>query len=142
MSLVQRFTQVFGALFALVGVAGFIPPLLVGTLPGVMGPLAGLLLGLFAVNWFHSAAHLLFGALGLLIYRNYSLSKIYALGFGVAYVVLFLLGVFSGSVGTLGGLLPLNSIDDVLHIVTALIALGAYFSALQAERRGAAQPRA
>ena len=142
MPIVQRFTQVFGALFALVGVAGFIPPLLVGNLPGVMGPLAGLLLGLFAVNWFHSAAHLLFGALGLAVYRNYSLSKVYALGFGVAYVVLFLLGILSGGVATLGGLLPLNSFDNILHIVTALIALGAYFSAWQADRQGTAQPRA
>ena len=75
MLLVQRFTQVFGALFALVGVAGFIPPLLMGNFSGVMGPLAGLLLGLFAVNWFHSAAHLLFGVVGLAVYRSYSLSR-------------------------------------------------------------------
>ena len=142
MPLVQRFTQVFGALFALIGVAGFIPPLLMGSLPEVMGPLAGLLLGLFAVNWFHSAAHLLFGVLGLAVYRNYSLSKVYALVFGIAYVVLFLLGIFSGGVATLGGLLPLNSLDNILHIVTALIALGAYFSAVQAERRETTQPRA
>ncbi len=140
MPLVQRATQVFGALFALIGVAGFIPPLLVGNLPEVMGPFAGLLLGLFAVNWFHSAAHLLFGALGLAIYRSYSLSKAYMLGFAVAYVGLFLLGIVSSGVATLGGLLPLNSFDNILHIATALIALGAYFSAWQADRRGTAQP--
>ncbi len=58
MPIVQRFAQVFGAVYVLVGVAGFIPPLLIGSVPGVMGPFAGLLLALFAVNWFHSLAHL------------------------------------------------------------------------------------
>jgi hypothetical protein len=28
---------------------------------------------------------------------------------------------------TLGGLLPLNWLDDVLHLLTALVAFGAYF---------------
>jgi hypothetical protein len=41
---------------------------------------------------------------------------IYALGFGVAYLVLFVLGMLSG-VTALGKLLPLNSLDNVLHIV-------------------------
>ena len=51
MTIAQRFAQVFGAVYLLVGIVVFIPPLLSGSLPaGVMGPLAGLLLGLFAVN--------------------------------------------------------------------------------------------
>ncbi len=46
MTIAQRFAQVFGAVYLLVGIVGFIPPLLTGGLPaGVMGPLAGLLLG-------------------------------------------------------------------------------------------------
>ncbi len=62
MPLVQRFAQVFGIVYVLVGVAGFILPLLLGeTAAEVMGPFAGLLLGLFAVNWFHSVAHLAIG---------------------------------------------------------------------------------
>jgi Domain of unknown function (DUF4383) len=142
--IVQRFAQVFGAIYVLVGVAGFIPPLLIGSLPaGVLGPFAGMLLALFAVNWFHNVAHLAIGAVGLALYRSYSASKAYALALGLAYAALFVLGVLSSEVATLGGLLPLNGLDDVLHIGTSLVAFAAFFTArLPESERGAAQPRA
>ena len=128
MTIAQRFAQIFGAVYLLVGIIGFIPPLLLGTLPaGVVGPLAGLLLGLFAVNWFHSLAHLLIGAAGLATYRNHTAAKSYALALGVAYAGLFVFGLIYG-LNFLGGLLPLNGADHILHILTALIAFGAYFA--------------
>lgn len=144
MSLVQRFAQVFGAAYLLVGLTGFVPPLLLGSLPpGVLGPFDGLQLGVFAVNWFHSLTHALIGIVGLAVYRSFSASRSYALALGVAYMALFLLGVFSRDVSTLGGLLPLNGADDVLHLVTSLGALVAYFTArLPENERGAADPRA
>jgi hypothetical protein len=128
MSVSQRFAQVFGIVYVLVGVAGFVPPLLTGNVPGASGPFSGLLLGLFAVNWFHSLTHLAIGAVGLAIYRSHAASQAYAMALGIAYALLFVLGIFSGSVTTLGGLLPLNGWDDVLHIGTALVAFGANFA--------------
>ncbi len=143
MPLVQRFAQVFGAVYLLVGIVGFVPPLLVGSVPGALGPFTGFLLGLFAVNWFHSLAHLAIGAAGLAVHRSFSGSKAYALALGIAYAALFLLGILSGEVATLGGLLPLNGLDDVLHVLTALVAFTAYFTArLPEPEQGAAQPRA
>ncbi len=143
MPLVQRFAQVLGAVYLLVGIAGFVPPLLVGSVPGVLGPFTGFLLGLFAVNWFHSLAHLAIGAAGLAVHRSFSGSQGYALALGIAYGALFLLGILSGEVATLGGLLPLNGLDDVLHVLTALVAFTAYFTArLPEPEPGAAQPRA
>ena len=143
MPLVQRFAQVLGAVYLLVGIVGFVPPLLVGSVPGALGPFTGFLLGLFAVNWFHSLAHLAIGAAGLAVHRSFSGSKAYALALGIAYAALFLLGILSGEVVTLGGLLPLNGVDDVLHVLTALVAFTAYFTArLPEPEQGAAQPRA
>ena len=143
MPLVQRFAQVLGAVYLLVGIVGFIPPLLVGSVPGALGPFTGFLLGLFAVNWFHSLAHLAIGAAGLAVHRSFSGSKAYALALGIAYGALFLLGMLSGEVATLGGLLPLNGLDDVLHVLTALVAFTAYFTArLPEPEQGAAQPHA
>src|SRR5919202_2413219 len=107
MPLVQRFAQIFGAIYLLVGVIGFIPPLLLGAVPGATGPFAGLLLGLFAVNWFHSLAHLAIGLAGLAVYRSFAGSKSYELVLGMAYALLFVLGLIFG-IGFLGGLLPLN----------------------------------
>ncbi len=136
MTLAQRFAQAFGAVYVLVGVLGFIPPLLIGSVPGTLGPFAGLLIGLFAVNWFHSVAHLAIGAAGLATYRNYTAARTYALVIGAAYLVLFLLGIFVGPVATLGGLLPLNGWDDALHILTALVAFGAYFASREPAASG------
>lgn len=145
MPLVQRFAQVFGIIYLLVGVLGFIPvpPFLVETMPPEFwGPFSGFLLGLFAVNWFHNLAHLLIGVAGLAVYRSFLASKVYALVIGVAYAALFLLGILTGEgmAPLLGGLLsPLNAPDDVLHLLTALVAFGAYFvSAWTPETRRAA----
>jgi uncharacterized protein DUF4383 len=127
MSLAQRFAQVFGAVYVLVGILGFIPPLLIGTVPGAIGPFAGLLLALFAVNWLHSLAHILIGAGGLATYRNAAAAGTYALVIGIVYALLFVVGLIWG-IRFLGGLLPLNGLDDILHLVTALIAFGAYYA--------------
>ena len=128
MSIAQRFAQAFGIIYVVVGIAGFIPPLLFGSLPPVvMGPFAGLMLGLFAVNWFHSLSHLAIGVAGLAVYRSHSASKAYSLALGVAYAGLFVVGLIWG-VSFLGGLMPLNGWDHFLHIATALVAFGAYFA--------------
>ena len=130
MTIAQRFAQVFGIIYLLVGIIGFIPPLIIGPLPGAIGPLAGLLIGLFAINWFHSLAHLLIGAAGLASYRSPVGARSYALALGVAYAALFVLGLIFG-IRFLGGLLPLNGWDHALHLLTALLAFGAYFASRQ-----------
>ena len=81
MSLPQRFAQVFGAIYLLVGILGFVPvvPLLVPAELGVIGPLEGFQLGLFAVNWLHSLTHLAIGAAGLALYRSRAGARSYAL---------------------------------------------------------------
>ena len=137
MPLVQRFAQVFGVIYLLVGILGFIPfpPFLVGSFEDISGPFSGVLLYTFAVNWFHSLAHLLIGVAGLAVYRSFSGARTYALALGVVYLLLFLLGIVGPGLQTLGGLLPLNAADDILHLLTALVAFGAFFSA----RRGAAR---
>ncbi len=135
MRLAQRFAQLFGIIYLVVGVAGFIPvaPLLVGNLPPpTVGPLDGYLLGLFAVNWFHSLTHLAIGAVGLAVYRSPTGAMSYALALGVAYSLLFVVGLVT-DLSAFGGLLPLNGMDDILHILTAAVAFGAYFAS-----RGAA----
>jgi hypothetical protein len=106
---------------------GLLPFLL--TPPAVpWGPLSGYLLGLFAVNWLHSLAHLAIGVAGLATFRNPAAASTYALVIGIAYALLFLLGLFGGQWGALGVLVPLNTLDNILHLLTALIAFGAYYA--------------
>ncbi len=130
-SLAQRFAQVFGAIYLLVGILGFIPPLLVGVLPTVIGPFNGLLLGLFPVNWLHNLAHVGIGVAGLATFRNPLTARSYALAIGVLYLLLFLLGLI---LPNFFGLLPLGGADIILHLLTALIAFGAYYASPEAPR--------
>jgi Domain of unknown function (DUF4383) len=113
----------------LVVILGFIPPLLAGYMStSVMsGPFTGFLLGVFAVNWFHSLAHLIIGIGGLATYRNSVAARTYCLVIGVAYAALFVLGLIFG-LSFLGGFLPLNGADNVLHLLSALLAFGAFFA--------------
>ncbi len=133
MTLAQRFAQVFGAIYLLVGILGFIPPLLTTKAGAIVPPLglpvfAGFLITLFAVNWLHSLAHILIGVAGLATFRNPATASTYALAIGVVYALLFLLGLFGGPWGALGVLVPLNTLDNILHLLTALIAFGAYYA--------------
>jgi hypothetical protein len=122
-SLAQRFAQVFGAVYLLVGILGFIPPLVPGAIQGLLGPFepfSGLLLGLFAVNWLHNVAHTAIGAAGLASYRSHTAARSYAIGIGVLYLGLFVIGLVLPLVF---GLLPLNAADNILHLVSGGLAL-------------------
>jgi hypothetical protein len=143
MPLVQRFAQVFGVIYLLVGVLGFVLPLLLRPMPATWGPFSDYLFGLFAVNWLHDLAHLLIGVVGIAVYRSFSGSRAYAFALGVAYAALFLVGILTGGVGLgeRGGLLPLNGWDNVLHLLTALVAFGAFFSARRPESERISPPR-
>ena len=143
MPLVQRFAQVFGIIYLLVGVPGFVLPLLLTPMPAVWGPFSSYLFGLFAVNWLHSLAHLLIGVVGIAVYRSFSGSRAYSFALGVAYAALFLVGILTGGVGlgARGGLLPLNGWDNVLHLLTALAAFAAFFSARHSESERLSPPR-
>lgn len=135
MTIAQRFAQIFGAIYVLVGIIGFIPPLVIGDAPPALGvpALSGFLIALFAINWLHSVAHLLIGAVGLAVYRNPAAASTYALALGVVYALLFLLGLLPPPLSTVFGLLPLYGLADVtLHLLTALISFGAYFASRRA----------
>ena len=59
--------------------------------------------------------------------QPYGAANSYAFALGIAYAGLFVLWLIFG-LNFLGGLLPLNGADHILHILTALIAFRAYFS--------------
>jgi hypothetical protein len=79
------------------------------------------LLGLFAVNWLHTVAHIAIGSAGLASYRSHTAASSYAIGIGVLYLGLFVIGLVLPLVI---GLLPLNVADNILHLVSGGLALG------------------
>ncbi|HEV2867421.1 MAG TPA: DUF4383 domain-containing protein [Allosphingosinicella sp.] len=125
----RTFAMIFGIVFLLVGIAGFIPGLLMeSNHPGhaavTVNQFKGDLLGLFPVNLLHNAVHILFGLWGLAASRSLGGSIAYARGVAIIYAVLTVAG-FIPNLDTMFGLVPLFGNDIWLHALLALV--GAYF---------------
>ena len=114
----QKLAGVFGVIFIVVALLGFITP---GGMAMAMSPETGLLLGLFPVNLLHNIVHLLFGIWGLAASRSWSGSKSFFTIAGAIYVVLTCLG-FLVPMGF--GLVPLGAANIWLHAVLAIALLG------------------
>ena len=125
---VRRFAMIFGIIYLLVGIAGFIPQLLQAPPAGApevaVATLHGYLLGLFPVNVLHTIVHLLIGIWGLVAAKSLGASVTYARSLAVIYGVLAIMGLIPGA-NTTFGLIPIHGHDVWLHAGTALIA--AYF---------------
>jgi hypothetical protein len=130
----RYYALVMGIIFAVIGVAGFIPGLLSPLDPGAdlaVTALSGRLLGLFPVNVLHSIVHLLFGIWGIAAYRSFRASRGYAKSVAVIYAVLLIMG-FIPFLRTTFGLIPLYGHDIWLH---ALIAISAAYFGFMADER-------
>jgi hypothetical protein len=128
MTTVQRVAQVFGIVFLLVGILGFV------TTGMSMDPnpeTAPRLLGLFPVNALHNVVHLLFGVWGLAASRSFGAAKTYATVSGAIYVVLTVLGFIAPSTF---GLIPIGSHDIWLHAVLGIALLAAGLTARETAR--------
>lgn len=125
---VRNFAVIFGVVFLIVGIAGFIPAFLTPLGPEhpelAVTAGAGLLFGLFAVNVVHNIVHLIFGVWGLAASRSVSGSVLYARSVAVIYALLVVMGLFP-VLQTTFGLIPLFGHDIWLHLLLAAIA--AYF---------------
>ncbi|OLB73322.1 MAG: hypothetical protein AUI14_26590 [Actinobacteria bacterium 13_2_20CM_2_71_6] len=111
----------FGAVFVLVGLAGFV----VSSGHHAIGQDGGKLLGLFQVNVVHNLVHVAVGAvmIGAAI-AGARAAKAVNLLFGVVYLVVFVFGLFA--VGNSLNFLALNGADNGLHLVlgTVLTVIG------------------
>jgi uncharacterized protein DUF4383 len=114
----QKLAGVFGVIFIVVALLGFITP---GGMAMATAADTGLLLGLFPVNLLHNIVHLLFGIWGFAAARSWGGSKSYFTIAGAIYAVLTCVGFLSPS-GF--GLVPLGGNDIWLHAVLAIAMLG------------------
>ena len=80
-------------------------------------------LGILDVNAWHNLVHIATGALGLLA-LGYA-ARQYALGLGVVYVAVAIWGFVIGSGESILGVIPVNSEDNVLHLLLGLTGIAA-----------------
>ena len=121
--MVQRVALIFGVVFLLIGIVGFVST---GTTMEASMENAPKLLGLFAVNALHNAVHGLFGIWGLLASRSPGGALQFARIGGAIYIVLALLGLVSP---TTFGLIPIGGNDVWLHALLGVVLVGAAMSA-------------
>jgi hypothetical protein len=119
-SVTRSIAMVFGVVYTLVGLAGFIPAL-GGSLSMTPSPL----LGLASVNVLHNVVHLIIGVCGLTMAKTEEQAGTYCKTFGV---VLLLIGVLGFIVPNPLGILPIGGGDIWIHLVSGAILAYAGFA--------------
>lgn len=123
---VQLAALVSGAAFLLVGVLGFVPGVTsdYDSLQVAGHESHAMLLGIFQVSVLHNVVHLLFGVAGLLMARTARSARTFLVGGGVIYLLLWVYGLVVDHESA-ANFVPLNEADQWLHLVLAIVLLGA-----------------
>lgn len=119
--MIKKLAIMFGAVFILVGILGFIP-----ALAPMHGDGMRYLLGLFMVGGVHNIIHLLSGVLavaGGLTTEKYA--QLYFRGFGIVYALVTVIGFIQKT--TVLGIFHINTADNFLHLVLAAVILAIGF---------------
>ena len=93
---IQKFTLIFGIVYAVVGLLGFVPGVLQPPPAGApmlqVDSAYGYLLGIFPVNALHSVVHLLVGMLGVVAARTLASARTYSRVVAVVFASLTIMG--------------------------------------------------
>jgi hypothetical protein len=115
------YAGLFGAVLVVAGILGFFYSSDFGDPGKVDG-----VLGILDVNGWHNVVHIATGALGLAAYRaGASASRTYAYGLGVVYLVVAAWGFIVGDGDTILSIVPVNTEDNVLHLLIGLAGVAA-----------------
>jgi hypothetical protein len=124
---IQIAALLIGAVFLLVGIAGFIPGITtnVGDMKFAGHESPSELLGLFQVSILHNIVHLVIGIVGLVAAATWEGARLYLVGGGAIYAALAVYGWIVERTSD-ANFVPMNSADNVLHVVlgAGMILLG------------------
>ena len=82
-------------------------------------------LGILDVNGWHNLVHILTGVVGLAAASAYSSSRTYALVLGVVYIAVAVWGFIIGSGDSILSIIPVNTADNVLHLLIGVAGIAA-----------------
>jgi hypothetical protein len=118
----QVYALVIGLTLVLAGIAGFFYN---ASFSSGDGTERDAVLGILDVNGWHNVVHIASGALALLVAGSYGGARAFAVGLGALYLLVALLGFLAGDGDELFNLVPVNSEDNVLHLLIGIAGVGA-----------------
>jgi hypothetical protein len=123
--LVNRIALTVGVVFLLVGIAGFIPGITThyDALSFAGHHSDAKLLGVFQVSILHNIVHLLFGIAGIAMARRADTARLYLIGGGAVYLLLWIYGLVVGDTSS-ANFVPINTADDWLHFALGIGMIG------------------
>jgi hypothetical protein len=123
--LVSWAAMAVGALFLIIGIAGFIPGITTHySAMSFAGHHSGaLLLGIFQVSVLHNIVHLLFGIAGIAMARDPNTARLYLIGGGAIYLLFWLYGLVINQASS-ANFVPFNGADDWLHFLLGIGMIG------------------
>ncbi len=114
--MLRTMSLLFGLAFVAIGIAGYMPAFTSN----------GLLFGIYEVDSMHNIVHIVSGIIALLAAAKASYAKLYFQVFGLLYGATAVIGFWHA--GDIFGMIHVNTADNILHTVIAVIAL--YFGFL------------
>ena len=116
------YAGLIGAVLLVAGIIGFFYSAAFGS-PGNVDAV----LGILDVNGWHNLVHLASGVIGLLAFASGpAASRTYALVFGLVYIVVAIWGFIIGTGEAILGFIPINTEDNILHLILGVLGVGAY----------------
>lgn len=118
----QVYALVIGLTLVVAGIVGFFYNASFSTGDGTE---RDAVLGILDVNAWHNLVHIASGAIGLAVASSYGGARTYAIAFGAVYLVVTLLGFIAGDGEEIFNLIPVNTEDNVLHLLIGISGIGA-----------------
>jgi hypothetical protein len=119
MSPARAYALVVGGTLVVAGIIGFFYEPEFTSDESVREPV----LGILDVNGWHNVVHLATGALGLLA-AGYA-ARAYAFGLGAVYIVVTIWGFAIGDGESILSIVPVNTEDNILHLLIGITGLAA-----------------
>jgi hypothetical protein len=97
-------------------------------------------LGLLDVNGWHNVVHIATGLIGILAARTLASARTYCLLFGIVYLVVCIWGFVVGNDASILSIIPVNTEDNILHLLLAAGGFAAYAASSRAPEPRPAHP--
>ena len=117
----QLYALVFGAVLVIAGIVGFFYNADFTSNEADRDAV----LGILDVNGWHNVVHVASGVLGLMAASSWSSARGYAFAFGAVYILVAIWGFIVGDGGSILSIIPVNTEDNVLHLLIGVSGLAA-----------------